>query len=231
MEWQSFAIIPLRFLVALKNRKSEHLKGRFGGTFPWLRHKNLCGSLDNVNSAFMDAYGSKKQDHQRWGYSTVTHMEQPVYLAIWKDLNKKKRKEHRKRLNHRNGEDGWAFPFFIASLRAFGAQAVLYVFFPLFCLFINFRQYPYNFRPFLDIFWHFLTISWHFLAISWHFSGHFLTFPDHVLAILWPPWPFLIWLNHYWTALSRLEHSNLYGWWDWTVSLNNLTIRAPPGRC
>ena len=37
-----------------------------------------------------------KQDHQRWGYSTVTHLEQPVYLAIWKDLNKKKRKEHRK---------------------------------------------------------------------------------------------------------------------------------------
>ena len=27
----------------------------------------------------------------------MTHMEQPVYLAIWKDLNKKKRKEHRKK--------------------------------------------------------------------------------------------------------------------------------------
>ena len=40
----------------------------------------------------------KKQDHQRWGYSTVTHMEQPVYLAIWKDLNKKKRREHRKKI-------------------------------------------------------------------------------------------------------------------------------------
>ena len=24
-----------------------------------------------------------KQDHQRWGYSTVTHLEQPVYQAIW----------------------------------------------------------------------------------------------------------------------------------------------------
>ena len=47
-----------------------------------------------------------KQDHQIWGYSTVTHMEQPVHLARWKDLNKKKRKEHRKKLNHRNGEDG-----------------------------------------------------------------------------------------------------------------------------
>ena len=39
-----------------------------------------------------------KQDHQRWGYSTVTHMEQPVYLAIWKDLSQKKRKEHKKRI-------------------------------------------------------------------------------------------------------------------------------------
>ena len=48
----------------------------------------------------------KKQDHQKWGYSTVTHMEQSVYLAKWKDLNKQERKEHRKRLNHRNGEDG-----------------------------------------------------------------------------------------------------------------------------
>ena len=33
-----------------------------------------------------------EQDHQRWGYITVTHLEQPVYLAIWKDLNKEKRK-------------------------------------------------------------------------------------------------------------------------------------------
>ena len=40
----------------------------------------------------------KKQDHQRWGYSTVTHVEQPVYLAIWKDLSKKKRKVQRKRI-------------------------------------------------------------------------------------------------------------------------------------
>ena len=31
------------------------------------------------------------------GYSTVTHLEQPVYLAIWKDLNKEKRKEHQKK--------------------------------------------------------------------------------------------------------------------------------------
>ena len=24
----------------------------------------------------------KKQDHQRWGYSTVTHIEQPVFLTV-----------------------------------------------------------------------------------------------------------------------------------------------------
>ena len=39
-----------------------------------------------------------KQDHQRWGYGTVIHLEKPVYLAIRKDLNKKKRKEHRKKI-------------------------------------------------------------------------------------------------------------------------------------
>ena len=39
-----------------------------------------------------------QQDHQRWGYSTVTHMEQSVNLAIWKDLNKKKRKGQRKKI-------------------------------------------------------------------------------------------------------------------------------------
>ena len=103
---------------------------------------------------------SIKQDHQRWGYSTVTHMEQSVYLAIWKDLNKKKIKEHRKKIEHRNGEGGWAFSFFAASFRAFGAQAgrKLNIFAPLFGLFVNFRQYN-KFRP--------LTISWHFLTSSW----------------------------------------------------------------
>ena len=34
-----------------------------------------------------------KQDHQRWGYSTVIHLEKTIYLATWKDLNKEKRKE------------------------------------------------------------------------------------------------------------------------------------------
>ena len=47
-----------------------------------------------------------KQDHQRWGYSTVAHLKQPVYLAIWKDVNEEKRKEHKKRQDQRNGKDG-----------------------------------------------------------------------------------------------------------------------------
>ena len=33
-----------------------------------------------------------KQDHQRWGYSTVIHLEKTIFLAKWKDLNKEKRK-------------------------------------------------------------------------------------------------------------------------------------------
>ena len=74
-----------------------------------------------------------KQDHQRWGYSTVTHLEQLVYLVKWKDLNKEKRNNTEKRLNNRNREDGRAFPFLSAGLRAFGAQAVRLqnVFFPM----------------------------------------------------------------------------------------------------
>ena len=43
-----------------------------------------------------------------------------------------------------------------------------------------------------------MTISWHILTISWHF-----------VTISLPNWPFLVWLNHYWTASSRLEHTNL----------------------
>ena len=63
-----------------------------------------------------------QQDHQRWGYSTVTHLEQFVHLATWKDLNREKKKNTEKRLNHGNGEDGRAFPFFSASVCAFGAH-------------------------------------------------------------------------------------------------------------
>ena len=40
-------------------RVSKHLKVRFEGTFPsisdWLSDQSLCGSLGNVNSAFLDA--------------------------------------------------------------------------------------------------------------------------------------------------------------------------------
>ena len=52
------------------------------------------------------AGSNKEQDHQRWGYSTVTHMEKPVYMAIWKDLKNERKKNTAKRLNHRNGKDG-----------------------------------------------------------------------------------------------------------------------------
>jgi len=47
-------------------------------------------SAINVIAKFLP---QKKQDHQRWGYSTVIHLEKTIYLAIWKDLNKEKRKE------------------------------------------------------------------------------------------------------------------------------------------
>ena len=68
---------------------------------------------------------SAKQDHQRWGYSTVTHLEQPVSLAILKDFNKEEEKKNtEKRLNHRHGEDGPVIPFFDAGLRTFGAQVL-----------------------------------------------------------------------------------------------------------
>ena len=55
-----------------------------------------------------------KQDHQRWGYSTVIQLEKTIYLAIWKDLNKEKRKEQgnkvvrnkgRLKPNHKKGEN------------------------------------------------------------------------------------------------------------------------------
>ena len=84
--------------------------------------------------SFDSGVGWVKQDHQRWGYITVTQMEQSVYLAIRKDKNTKKRQ------NQRNGEDG--FLFFAASLRTFGAQVgrIQNVFFTLFCLFVNLRE-------------------------------------------------------------------------------------------
>ena len=48
-----------------------------------------------------------KQDHQRWGYSTVIHLEQPVYLTTWKDLNKEKRKEHKIKIEPKKW-GGWS---------------------------------------------------------------------------------------------------------------------------
>ena len=39
-----------------------------------------------------------KQDHQRWGCSTVTYLEQPVYLVMWKDLKKEKKKRAQKKI-------------------------------------------------------------------------------------------------------------------------------------
>ena len=60
-----------------------------------------------------------KQNHQRWRYSTVIHLEQSVYLTIWKDLNKGERKEQRNKIKllKLGGLSG-------ACLRTFGAQAV-----------------------------------------------------------------------------------------------------------
>ena len=96
----------------------------------------------------------------------------------------------------------------------------------------NFRQFQAisdqfgPFQPIHDDFLvvflgHFLSILEHLLAILDNFQNflwplldhlltilnHFLTFPDHF-------WLFLVGLNHYWTALSRLEHSVLYVGWD-----------------
>ena len=104
-----------------------------------------------------------KQDHQRWGYSTVTHMEQPVYLAIWKDKNKKEKKRTQK--IDWTIEMGRMVERFLFLLQAFAPSAlrleVYKIYFPfLFYLFVNFRQYPNSFRPFLDISWPFPDIFW-----------------------------------------------------------------------
>ena len=132
----------------------------------------------------------------------MTHMEQPVYLAIWKDLNKKKRKEHRKRLNNRNGEDGRAFLFFSrlpSRLRRSGRTFSKCIFSNASSIFDHFGILDHLelFQTILDHFspswtildhlgpywiilnnigrWHnFLDILHHLLA----FSDHFLTFPS-----------------------------------------------------
>jgi len=96
----------------------------------------------------------KLTDHQIWGYSTGTHLKQPVYLSTWKDFNKEKRKYTEKRLNHRNGEDGRALPFFAAGLCAFSAQAVRMqnVFFLCFKHLSQFQIILDHFRPLRDYF-------------------------------------------------------------------------------
>ena len=38
------------------------------------------------------------QDHLRWRYSTVIHLEELVHLAEWQDLKKEKRKEQRNKI-------------------------------------------------------------------------------------------------------------------------------------
>ena len=79
----------------------------------------------------------------------------PVWnkLPTWpygRILTNRKDKNTEKRFNHRNGEDGWGFPCFAASLCAFSAD--------------HFLTLPEHLQTFLD---HFMTISWHFLTISW----------------------------------------------------------------
>ena len=70
----------------------------------WILNKNLASFykvrnfaskvvLTATNKWWSFESPLKKQDHQRWGYSTVIHLEKTIYLAIWKDLNKEKRKE------------------------------------------------------------------------------------------------------------------------------------------
>ena len=57
-------------------------------------HKNVLLRIFLTGGCDLCIKGAlEKQDHQRWGYSTVIHLEKTIYLAIWKDLNKEKRKE------------------------------------------------------------------------------------------------------------------------------------------
>ena len=128
---------------------------------------NNCHNAQNVSDHSIVSHHwipNLKQDHQRWGYITVTHMEQPVYLAIWKDLNKNKRKEHKKKdWTIEMGRMVERFPFLLQAF-APSALRLYWMYFSLFfvCLSI------------LD---NILMISDHFLT----FSDHFLTFHDKFL--------------------------------------------------
>ena len=55
--------------------------------------QSICCSAEPISNL------PHQQDHQRWGYGTETHLEQPVYLAIWKDLIKEKRKQQGLKIN------------------------------------------------------------------------------------------------------------------------------------
>jgi len=61
-------------------------------------------------------------------------MEQPVYLAIWKDLNKKKRKEHKKK--DETIKMGRMVEPFLFLLQTF-APSALRLYFPLFLVCVS----------------------------------------------------------------------------------------------
>ena len=63
----------------------------------------------------------------------MIYLEQPVYLTIWKDLNKEKRKEHILMIEPKKWGGWLSVCFFDVGLRAFGAQAVRFqhIFLPI----------------------------------------------------------------------------------------------------
>ena len=84
------------------------------------------------------------------------------YGKIWTE---RKEKNTKKRLNNRNGEDGRAFPFYSAVLRASGAQAAR-------VQNDHLRPFPDRLGPFSDNFGSFPNYSWLFLTSSWLFPDH-----------------------------------------------------------
>ena len=66
-----------------------------------------CMKCDSSSEHKSTLPHQEQQDHQRWGYSTVIHLEQSVYLTTWKDLNKEKRKEHKIKIEPKKW-GGWS---------------------------------------------------------------------------------------------------------------------------